>query len=124
MKYLFQFLLICIISFLGEVCYHFIPFKIPSSIYGLLILAFCLFTKIIKLKQIEEISNFLLAIMPVLFVPPAVAIIEIMFDIKADIFKYLAIIVLSTFSVIISTGLTAEFVIKRTNNSKKVKDKK
>lgn len=116
MKYLFQFLLIAIISFLGEICYYFIPFKIPTSIYGLLILAFCLFTKIIKLKQIEEISNFLLAVMPILFVPPAVALIEIMFNIKSDIFKYLTIIVLSTFAVIISTGLTAEFIIKRTKH--------
>lgn len=118
MKYLYQFFLIALIAFLGELCYYFIPFKIPSSIYGLLILAFCLFTKIIKLEKIEAAADFLLSIMPILFVPPAVALIDILFNIKDDIFKFLLIIFISTLAVIISTGLTAEWVIKFTEYRK------
>ncbi len=124
MKYLYQFLIIAFIAFLGELCYYFIPFKIPSSIYGLLILAFCLFTKIIKLEKIEAAADFLLSIMPILFIPPAVALIEILFNIKNDILKFLIIIFTSTLAVIISTGLTAEWVINFTEYRKKRKKNK
>ena len=123
MKYLFQFMIIAFIAFLGELCYYFIPFKIPASVYGLLILMFCLFTKIIKLKQIEEASTFLLAIMPVLFIPPAVALIEIMFNIKSELLKIGIIVIVSTIAVIISTGLTSEFIIKYQTRRKKKKAK-
>lgn len=124
MKYLYQFLIIAFIAFLGELCYYFIPFKIPSSIYGLLILAFCLFTKIIKLEKIEAAADFLLSIMPILFIPPAVALIEILFNIKNDILKFLIIIFITTLAVIISTGLTAEWIIKFTEYRKKRKKNK
>ena len=123
MKYLFQFMIIAFIAFLGELCYFFIPFKIPASVYGLLILMFCLFTKIIKLKQIEEVATFLLAIMPVLFIPPAVALIEIMFNIKSELLKIGIIVMVSTIAVIISTGLTSEFIIKYQTRKKKKKAK-
>ena len=123
MKYLFQFMIIALLAFLGELCYYFIPFKIPASVYGLLILMFCLFTKIIKLKQIEEVATFLLAIMPVLFIPPAVALIEIMFNIKSELLKIGIIVMVSTIAVIISTGLTSEFIIKYQTRKKKKKAK-
>ncbi len=123
MKYLFQFLIIAFIAFLGELCYYFLPLKLPSSIYGLLILTICLFTKIVKLEQIEIASNFLLSIMPILFVPPTVELIEIFFNIQNDILKFFVVIFISTISVIISTGLTAEWLInlnKYKNNKKKI----
>ena len=62
--------------------------------------------------------------MPILFIPPAVALIEILFNIKNDILKFLIIIFTSTLAVIISTGLTAEWVINFTEYRKKRKKNK
>lgn len=69
MKYIHQFLIIITISFIGELLSILLPFPIPASVYGLIIMLICLFTKIIKLNQIEDVANWLIIIMPLLFVP-------------------------------------------------------
>jgi hypothetical protein len=73
MKYIHQFLIIITISFIGELLSILLPFPIPASVYGLIIMLICLFTKIIKLNQIEDVANWLIIIMPLLFVPSAVS---------------------------------------------------
>ena len=60
MKYAFQFALIISISFIGEILNMLIPLPVPASIYGLVILFFCLELKIIKLHQVKEAGDFLL----------------------------------------------------------------
>ena len=54
MKYVRQLLIILFISFLGEVCKYLLPFPIPASIYGLLLLFTALMTGILKLSSIKE----------------------------------------------------------------------
>ena len=72
MKYAFQFALIISISFIGEILNKLIPLPVPASIYGLVILFLCLELKIIKLHQVKEAGDFLLVMMPVMFVPSSV----------------------------------------------------
>lgn len=76
MKYLPQFLIIMSFSLLGEALQRLIPLPIPASVYGLLLLFSALCLKIVKLEQVKDISSFLVSIMPVLFVAPAVGIVE------------------------------------------------
>lgn len=38
MKYIFQFLVIMVFAFIGEVLHHFIPLPVPASIYGIVLL--------------------------------------------------------------------------------------
>lgn len=63
MKYIHQFLIIITISFMGELLSILLPLPIPASVYGLIIMLICLFTKIIKLNQIEDVANWLIIIM-------------------------------------------------------------
>ena len=76
MKYLPQFLIIMSFSLLGEALQRLIPLPIPASVYGLLLLFSALCLKLVKLEQVKDISSFLVSIMPVLFVAPAVGIVE------------------------------------------------
>lgn len=76
MKYLPQFLIIMGFSLLGEALQRLIPLPIPASVYGLLLLFSALCLKLVKLEQVKDISSFLVSIMPVLFVAPAVGIVE------------------------------------------------
>ena len=76
MKYLPQFLVIMGFSLLGEALQRLIPLPIPASVYGLLLLFSALCLKLVKLEQVKDISSFLVSIMPVLFVAPAVGIVE------------------------------------------------
>ena len=76
MKYLSQFLIILGFTFLGEALQRIVPLSIPASIYGLVLLFLSLCLKIVKLEQVAEAGAFLRSVMPVLFVAPAVNILE------------------------------------------------
>lgn len=76
MKYLSQFCIIVGFTFVGEAVQRFLPLPIPSSVYSLVLLFLALCFGIIKLEQVKETANFLTSILPILFVTPAVGIVE------------------------------------------------
>lgn len=121
MIYLLQFCIILIICFVGEILHAFIPLPIPASIYGLLLMFTLLAFKIIKLEKIEKTADFLLQIMPLMFVPPAVGIISVWADLKNILIPFILIIIITTIIVMVFTGKATEFVIKhdrRKNNER------
>ena len=69
MKYVRQLLIILFVSFFGELLKYIIPLSIPASIYGMVLLFLALELKILKVSDIKETSNFLIEIMPLMFVP-------------------------------------------------------
>ena len=54
MKYVKQFLIILLISFIGEGLNYLIPAPVPASIYGMVILFVCLCTKVVKLDDVKD----------------------------------------------------------------------
>ena len=69
MKYLRQFLIIIMISLIGEVMHYFIPLPVPASIYGMAILFVGLMTKFIPLDYVKDAGKLMIEIMPVMFIP-------------------------------------------------------
>ena len=118
MKYIHQFLIIITISFIGELLSILLPFPIPASVYGLIIMLICLFTKIIKLNQIEDIANWLIIIMTLLFVPSAVSLINVDDTLLQDILIISVITLVSTIIVMIVTGKIAQLIIERKEQNK------
>lgn len=112
MVYLFQFCVILIVCFIGEIFHALIPLPIPASIYGLVIIFILLSLKIIKLEKIEKTADFLIQIMPIMFVPPAVGIIKVWANLKNILVPFILIIMVTTVAVMVVTGKTTEFVIK------------
>ena len=76
MKYLKQFLIILVISFIGEVLKALLPLPVPASIYGMVILFVCLVTGVIRLDAVKETGRFLIEIMPVMFIPAGVGLMS------------------------------------------------
>lgn len=76
MKYLPQFLIIMGFTLLGEALQRLIPLPIPASVYGLALLFAALCLKLVKPEQVKDTGSFLVSIMPILFVAPAVGIAE------------------------------------------------
>ena len=74
MKYLRQFLIIILISLIGEVMHYFIPLPVPASIYGMAILFVGLVTKIIPLDYVKDVGKLMIEIMPVMFIPAGVGL--------------------------------------------------
>jgi holin-like protein len=108
LKYLFQFTILCVITFIGELLNIVIPLPIPASIYGLVILFTALCTKVIKLEYIEDTANFFLSIMPLLFIPPTVSLMTKWDILKDSIIGLLITCILSTVFVMGITGRIAQ----------------
>ena len=115
MKYIHQFLIIMSISFVGELL-SLLPLPVPASVYGLLILLTCLFTGVIKLKDVEDVADWLILIMPVLFVPSAVSLMNVGDELLGDIVVIGVVLVVSTIVVMVTTGKVAQLIIERKEN--------
>ena len=76
----------------------------------LLLLGLC--TGLIKLEHVEETGNFLLDIMPLMFVPVIVGLMEDYDILKAVAVPVIVISVLSTIAVMAVTGKVTEFLIR------------
>lgn len=113
MKYVFQFGIILMVTFLGEAIYCLLPLPIPASIYGLLIMLFSLQTGIIKLESIRETSKFLLEIMPLLFLPAAVGLITVWGEVLESLLALVVIIISSTIIVMALTGWTSQLIMSK-----------
>jgi len=113
MKILKQMMIISVITFLGELLNLLLPLPVPGSVYGMILLFLCLLTGIVKLSQIEETANFLIAIMPVMFVGPSVALMDSYRAIAGSIPVLLFICFFTTITTMSITGLIAQFIIKK-----------
>lgn len=114
MKYLRQFLIIIGISLLGEVIHALIPISVPGSIYGIILMFAALKSGILKLEQVEETGNFLIEIMPCMFIPVCVGLLESWELIKVSWIKYLVLIFVSTIIVMVISGRVTQRVIGST----------
>lgn len=112
MKLLYQFGIILGMSFLGEVLHALIPLPIPASIYGLVLMLVCLCTKLIKLSQVKIAADFLIDIMPPMFIPAAVGIVVVWADLQEILVPVLVITVVSTIVVMACTGKVSQAVIR------------
>lgn len=122
MKYVIQVGIITGISFVGEMLHLVLPFPVPSSVYGLLLLFFLLLIKVIKVEQVQETADFFLAIMPILFISPSVSLITSMGLMKGNILAIILMTFLSTIVVTIVTGVVAQTMIKRKKNRRKIEE--
>lgn len=63
-------------TLIGEALQRLLPLPVPASVYGLILLFGALCFGIVKTEQIKSAASFLISIMPILFVAPAVGIAE------------------------------------------------
>ena len=91
MKYVKEFGIILIVSLVGELLNYFLPLPVPASIYGLVLMFLCLMLGIIKLSDVHDTACFLIEIMPIMFIPPAVGLMASWDVIQANLVAYLII---------------------------------
>lgn len=113
MKYVIQFLVIIAFSFVGELLHWLIPLPIPASIYGIVLLFVALEARWIKVKHIREVSGFLIAVMPVMFIPAAVGLIDSWPAVRAHWLQYIVMTVVTTFAVMAVAGYVTQLLIRK-----------
>ena len=118
MKYIRQFLIILFVSFLGEALKFVLPLPIPASIYGLVLMFAALMLGIIKLDSVRETGKFLIEIMPMMFIPAGVGLLDSWGILKPVLVPLIVIVVVSTIVVMGVTGRVTQFVIRKEKRKK------
>ena len=113
MKYLKQFSIIALIALAGETFNYLLPLPIPASIYGIVILLILLMSGMLKVDQVKDVSSFLIEIMPVMFIPAAVGLLESFGLLMPSLAAYAVIIFVSTVAVMAVSGLVTQTVIRK-----------
>ena len=104
MKYTKQFMIIILFSFLGELIHGLLPFPVPASIYGLVLMFFSLWIGLLKEEQIKETADFLIEIMPILFLPAGVGLMTRWEDLQKLLLPIILVITVGTFFTMLVTG--------------------
>ena len=104
MKYVKEFGIILIVSLVGELLNYFLPLPVPASIYGLVLMFLCLML---------GTACFLIEIMPIMFIPPAVGLMASWDVIQANLVAYLIIAAVTTIVVMAVSGLVTQAVLKK-----------
>ena len=93
MKLYVQLTIIFTISLIGEIISDGLHLPIPGSMIGLLILFLLLQFKLLRMRHVNMVGNFLLANMTILFLPPAVGIMDKFHVIAPYLFPIILILV-------------------------------
>ncbi|MCI6675720.1 MAG: CidA/LrgA family protein [Clostridiales bacterium] len=119
MKFIQQFSIILFVSFLGEGLKLLLPFPIPASVYGLVLMLAALQFHVIKLDQVRETSAFLIEIMPVMFIPAGVGLLNSWNVLKPICIPVILITLLTTIIVMTVTGQVAQIIIQKGKKEEK-----
>lgn len=109
MKYIRQFSIILFISLAGEIIHLFVPLPVPASIYGLILMLAGLKTGLIPLSAVEDVSMFLIEIMPLMFIPAAVGLLDSWGKLRPILIPFVVITLFSTVTVMGITGKVTQF---------------
>lgn len=122
MKYLRQFSIILFLSFLGEILHSLIPLPVPASVYGLVLMLGALVTGILKVGQVRETAALLIEIMPVMFIPAGVGLLESWSALRPVWLPVIEITVLTTIVVMAVTGKVTQTIIRKEKHHESISD--
>ncbi len=122
MKFIKQLAIILSISFIAELMEYLIPIPVAASIYGLILMLIGLITKIIPLEKVEGAADFLVEIMPIMFIPPTVGIMTSVEALQQMLVPLCVISVVSTILIMVVTGRVSQSVIRRSNGKETGKE--
>ena len=112
MKFLRQFIIILVISFIGELLKYILPLPVPASIYGMVILFVGLLMGLIKLENVREAGRFLIEIMPIMFISAGVGVMASWGVLSPILVPVAVIIVVALITVMAVTGRLAQMIIR------------
>lgn len=99
-------------SLLGEALHAFIPLPIPASVYGLALLFAALMTGAVRIEQVKRAADFLIEIMPVMFIPAAVGLLGAWDSLRPVLLPVCAITLVSTLVVMGVTGRVTQRALR------------
>jgi holin-like protein len=99
-------------SLVGQTLELLVPLPVPAAVYGLLLLLLALLTGLVKLEKVKVAADFLISVMPVLFIAPAVKVLEYWGVVAPNAVAILVIIIFTTGAVFGISGLVTKWLMK------------
>lgn len=112
MKFMKQLMIILSISLIAELMEYLIPLPVAASIYGLALMLTGLITHIIPLEKVENAADYLVEILPILFIPPTVSVMASAQELKQMLIPLCVISVVSTVLVMGSAGRASQKILE------------
>ena len=99
---------------LGHLCAGVIGDFIPASVWGMVLLFASLMFGIVKPDDVKTVAHFLTDNMTIFFLPAAIGIMDQWGLIKMNLLAWLAVVLISTVLVMLSTGLLQQWLMSIT----------
>lgn len=109
-----EFIIIFLINYIGIIISNIFKLPIPGTIIGMILFFMLLYTKVLKVEEVEGAVNVLLLNMTILFLPPAVRVLDSIHLLTGQFIKVLILIVFTTFITMGVTGKVVQFMIELT----------
>ena len=87
-------------------------FPMPPALIGMILLYVLLTLKIVKLEQVEGVSNFFVQIISLIFIPSGVALVTKLDVLKAEGVQIIIVVVMSTLMLLLFTAGISWVLIK------------
>lgn len=110
MKYVCQLGIILGVSFVGEALAYALPLSVPASVWGLVLMLALLMAGVLRPEHIRETAESLISLMPLMFVPPTVGLMQSWGLLKANWLPFAIAITVVTAVVMAVTALLVQRV--------------
>lgn len=119
MSILIQLVIVFAICLVSEVISAVLPFTLPASVIGIILLLLLLAFKIIKPNKLKDVSSFLLDNMALFFIPVVSSMIQYKDVLFANFWAIILICLLTTPLVFFVTGHVVQLTVKLMRKGKK-----
>ena len=109
---MYQSVVIGAIILISKVIELLVPFTMPSSVIGLVLLFVALCLKIVKLEQVEKVGNALVDNIGLFFVPAGISVMNSFELLKANFVLDILLIFISTVLLLVGTGWVTQLLLK------------
>lgn len=104
------------IMLLANLIVGILPFPMPASVMGLILLFIALCLKIVKLEQVESLGNSLTGLISFLFVPSGISVMNSLGIMGQYGVQIVLIIIIATIILLAITGWTATALLNLKKN--------
>ncbi|MGT2934178.1 antiholin-like murein hydrolase modulator LrgA [Streptococcus catagoni] len=109
---MYQSVLIGIIVLISKIIESVLPFAMPASVIGLVLMFLALSFNIIKLEQVEKVGDKLVDSIGLFFVPAGVSVINSFGLLKSHFVLDILLIFISTIILLVGTGWMTQLVMQ------------
>lgn len=113
MKYLFQLLIILIFTYVAEAAVQVFAIPFPGSVLGMLALFAAMKLGWIKPESVRGAGDYLLSVLPVMFVPLGVGIMKYGDILVGQLTSLILILAVTTVLVMAVTGRMVQWIMRR-----------